>query len=476
MIRTHISRQLWLFSLFLTGTFNLFSQTDPKLSFLFAGDVMQHGGQIAGAYNKTTDGYDYDDGFKYVKPFIEEKDIAVCNLEVTHAGKPYKGYPQFSAPDDLSKALVDAGFDIILTSNNHSCDGGEKGVIRTLDVLDKLGVKHTGTFRNKAERDKNYPLMIDKNGFKVAFLNYTYGTNGLKVDAPLIINYIDSAVMKEDFAKAKRLNADYIICTMHWGTEYQSLPNDYQKNFEKYSYELGADMVIGGHPHVLQPVEKKSVNKKEKLTVWSLGNFVSNQRDRYKNGGILVTATICKPNIQNTNQNPISKNTVILNEVEYIFTYVHVREEGVLKPYYILPDYDYNKYRPDFISPEGLLSMKQYFEDSRKLFADYSKGAKERLVNPNSTISDLYKAYLSGYYSVLIEKTTNTTAPTYFNSIISSYIHKVVYLDGSYGYVSGICTSIEQARGNKSFLKDCKIEKEMKIVFITPEEIKIIEE
>lgn len=470
MIHIRISKQLWLFSILVLVANNLFSQTDQKLSFLFVGDVMQHGGQIAGAYNKKTDGYDYDDGFKYVKPLIEEKDIAVCNLEVTHAGKPYKGYPQFSAPDDLSKALVDAGFDIILTSNNHSCDGGEKGVIRTLDVLDKLGVKHTGTFRNKAERDKNYPLMIEKNGFKVAFLNYTYGTNGLKVDAPLIINYIDSAVMKEDFAKAKRLNADYIICTMHWGTEYQSLPNDYQKNFEKYSYELGADMIIGGHPHVLQPVEKKIVNKKEKLTVWSLGNYVSNQRDRYKNGGVMVTATICKP----VNQN--AKSEVVLHDAEYIFTYVHVREEGILKPYYILPEFNYNKYRPDFINPEDLLLMNQYFEDSRKLFADHSKGVKEKLVDSNSTASNLYKAYLSGYYSVLIEKTTNTTAPSYANSIISSYIHKIVYQDGTYGYVSGICSTIDQAKGNRSFLRDCKIEKEMKIVFITPKEIKIIEE
>lgn len=472
MIRTHISKQLWLFSILVLVANNLFSQTDQKLSFLFVGDVMQHGGQIAGAYNKKTDGYDYDDGFKYVKPLIEEKDIAVCNLEVTHAGKPYKGYPQFSAPDDLSKALVDAGFDIILTSNNHSCDGGEKGVIRTLDVLDKLGVKHTGTFRNKAERDKNYPLMIEKNGFRVAFLNYTYGTNGLKVDPPLIINYIDSAVMKEDFAKAKRLNADYIICTMHWGTEYQSLPNDYQKNFEKYSYELGADMIIGGHPHVLQPVEKKIVNKKEKLTVWSLGNYVSNQRDRYKNGGVMVTASICKPATQNQN----AKSEVVLHDAEYIFTYVHVREEGILKPYYILPEFNYNKFRPDFINPEDLLLMNQYFEDSRKLFADHSKGVKEKLVDSNSTASNLYKAYLSGYYSVLIEKTTNTTAPSYANSIISSYIHKIVYQDGTYGYVSGICSTIDQAKGNRSFLRDCKIEKEMKIVFITPKEIKIIEE
>ncbi len=470
MIHIRISKQLWLFSFFFFSTFHLFSQGDEKLSFLFVGDVMQHGGQIAGAYNKVTDGYDYDDGFKFVKPLIEEKDIAIANLEVTHAGKPYKGYPQFSAPDELSTALKTAGFDVILNSNNHACDGGEKGVLRTLDILDKLGLKHTGTFRNKAERDKNYPLIIEKKGYRVAIMNYTYGTNGLKVDAPLIVNYIDSAVLLADFTKVKQMDIDYVICTMHWGSEYQSLPNAYQKNFEKYCYELGADMVIGGHPHVLQPVEKKIVNKKEKLTVWSLGNFVSNQRDRYKNGGLMVTATICHSNPEQP------KSPVVLNDADYILTYVHVREEGVLKPYYILPEYNYNELRPDFIGPEDLALMNQFFDDSRKLFSEHSIGVKERKVNPASSISDLYKAYLTGYYAALIENTNSTQIPTYMQSAFSNYIHKVVKPDGTYSYLSGFCATKEQASEARSFLVDCKLGNKMKLVFVTPKEITIIEE
>lgn len=466
MIHILISKQLWLFNFLTFFTFITHSQTDSKLSFLFVGDVMQHGGQIAGAYNKTTDSYDYEDGFKFVKPLIEEKDIAIANLEVTHAGKPYKGYPQFSAPDELSKALFNTGFDILLTSNNHACDGGEKGVIRTLDILDKVGIKHTGTFRNKAERDKNYPLIIEEKGIKIALLNYTFSTNGIVVEAPIIINYIDSVMMKQDFEKAKKMNVDYIICSMHWGTEYESLPSDYQKFWEKFCYRQGADMIVGGHPHVLQPVERKIVNKKEKLTIWSLGNFVSNQRDRYKNGGLMITATICKaPN-----------SLVVLNDVEAIFNYVHVREEGVLKPYYILPDFNYNQYRPSFISAEDLVLMKQYFSDSRKLFAEHSKGIKERTVDLNSGITDLYKDYLTGYYTVFIEKTSNSVAPTYTNSLISSYLHKIVYPDGSYGYVSGIFPTSEKASGHRQFLMDCKLEKKMKIIFVAPTEIKIIEE
>jgi poly-gamma-glutamate synthesis protein (capsule biosynthesis protein) len=251
--RIHISKALWLFSLLFV--FQLSAQED--LSFIFVGDVMQHDGQIEAAYSKKTGSYEYEDGFKFVRPIINQYDIRIANLEVTLAGRPYKGYPQFSAPDELAETLVSSGFNVVLTANNHSCDRGSKGVIRTLDKLDELGVMHTGTFRNAEEREKNYPLMVNKNGYKVAILNYTYGTNGLTVKEPLIINYIDTAVIRKDIATAKERKADYIICNMHWGTEYKHLPNGYQKKYEQLCYDQGADMVIGGHPHVLQSIERK---------------------------------------------------------------------------------------------------------------------------------------------------------------------------------------------------------------------------
>lgn len=255
---------------------------------------MQHDGQIKGAYNKTTASYEYEDAFKFVKPILHEYDLRIANLEVTLAGKPFKGYPQFSAPDELPESLINAGFNIILTANNHSCDRGDKGVLRTLDKLDELGVAHTGTFRNKEERDKIYPLMVEQNGMKVAMLNYTYGTNGIFVSDPLIINYIDSTVIKADVDKAKERGAEYIICNMHWGTEYKLLPNSYQKKYEELCYRIGVDMVIGGHPHVVQPIVKKEIKGEDKLTVWSLGNFVSNMQVRHTRGGVMVGATIKK--------------------------------------------------------------------------------------------------------------------------------------------------------------------------------------
>lgn len=443
--------------------FSAFSQ--EEVSLLFVGDVMQHGPQINAARNEKTDSYDYDASFQYVKPFIESHDIAVANLEVTHAGKPYSGYPQFSAPDELSKAIVQAGFDVIVTANNHSCDGGSKGVIRTLDILDQTGVKHTGTFRNQAERTKNYPLMIEEKGMRIAILNYTYGTNGLSVAAPLIINYIDSTVIAKDVKRARELHADFIICTMHWGTEYESLPSAYQKKWEKYCYELGIDMIIGSHPHVIQPVERKIVGGKEKLTVWSMGNYVSNQRDRYKNGGLTVSTTLSK-----------TEGKVKLKEVKHAFHYVHIKQERGVKYYYLLPDFNYLDYRPEFLPSDDLQKMNEFFADSRKLFSVYSKGTSEYIIPKEGAVSELFQLYLKGYYTVLIESRNTTNVPSYMASAISPYLHKIIGADGSYLYAGEMHSSIETVQGNIQFLKDCALTGEMKILFVTPEEIKIINE
>jgi poly-gamma-glutamate synthesis protein (capsule biosynthesis protein) len=436
------------------------SQKDTSaLQFLFVGDVMQHGGQLAGAYIPALDSYDYRDCFQFVKPIIQEADIAIANLEVTHAGKPYKGYPQFSAPPELSEALVDAGFNVIITANNHSCDGGARGVVKTLDALDKIGVKHTGTFRNKAERDVNYPLIIEEKGIKVAILNYTYGTNGLSVAPPLIINYIDSATMKADFKKAKALGAEWIICTLHWGTEYQSLPNAYQKNWEKFCYDHGADMVIGSHPHVIQPVVEKTIKGKQKLTAYSLGNFVSNQRDRYKNGGLILSAFVSE-----------KENGVQLDSARHTFAYVHPRPEVHNKPYYILPEFYYSKYRADFMDGDAYRLYQEFFSDSRALFAEHAAGSKEYLIDSDTLIISYYAKLLSGYYSLEVPKEI-VADPSLLSPRVKHLMHKVLGADGQYHWVLGYYSSEEEAR--RKVIYEVEIS-EPKPVFISPTTYKVL--
>lgn len=457
MIHTHTLKGLWLFS------FLLFSSTlvaQDSLSFIYVGDVMQHDGQINAAWNEGSKSYEYQDGFKFVKPIINQYDIKVANLEVTLAGKPFKGYPQFSAPDELATTLVHSGFNVILTANNHSCDRGDKGVERTLDQLDKLGVRHTGTFRSKAERDSTYPLMINQKGMKVALLNYTYGTNGLSVSAPLIINYIDSAVIRKDVERAKELGAEYIICAMHWGKEYQLLPDNYEKKWEKFCYSLGVDMIIGGHPHVLQPIETKEVEGKERFTVWSLGNFVSNMSVRYTRGGVMVGTTLAR-----------NQGRIALASSENWLVWVHKKQEGKTKQYYILPAYDYNKYRSDFLSSEDLSLMNRFLTDSRKLYGEHNIGCPEKLVEEDSKIGKLYQQYLQGYYAVKVKKVEDSV----FATPLGQYLHETVDDSGNVYYLSGVYSDLVTAKKNAQFIRDCKLDDEPEIVWVSHKGVEIKE-
>jgi poly-gamma-glutamate synthesis protein (capsule biosynthesis protein) len=215
---------------------------------------------------------------------------------VTLGGKPYRGYPAFSAPDEFAVALKDAGFDIFLNANNHILDRGSKGLHRTLDVLDSLGLRHTGVFRDGAERKRVYPLMIRQKGVNLAFLNYTYGTNGLKPTGADVVNYIDTTQIRQDILAARLLNADFIIANMHWGLEYKLQANDEQKRLAKWLIDQGVDIVMGNHPHVIQPSETltDSLGNIRRVVVYSLGNFVSNMTAPNTNIGEMVQIVLKK--------------------------------------------------------------------------------------------------------------------------------------------------------------------------------------
>jgi len=274
-----------------------FPQLSTKhLSIYFAGDIMQHEAQLKAA--RTVVGtYSYDSCFNRVRPEIEAAQVAVCNFETTLGGAPYSGYPNFCSPDELAKAVKDAGFDIFLTANNHCMDRGAKGLKRTIATLDSLGIEHLGTYRNQAERDSLYPYIMDRNNIRIALLNYTYDTNGIPVPEPCIVNIIDTTIIKEDIVRARKLKADCIIACMHWGTEYKTEPDESQKEMEEWLYAHGVDHIIGGHPHVVQPVRTLpdySGHSSEHLTVWSLGNYISNMSAPRTDHGLAVTLHLRK--------------------------------------------------------------------------------------------------------------------------------------------------------------------------------------
>jgi len=301
-----------------------------EVNLLFAGDVMMHLPEINAARVDSADGFDFSPFFQYIAPIVKKADIAVANLETTFGGKPYKGYPQFSAPDTLAWFLKRAGFNLMVTANNHAADRGEHGVIGTIDGLNRAGLVHTGTFKDSADRAKTFPYMIEKKGIRFAFLNYTYGTNGLKVPPPAIINYIDTTQIKLDIAMAHTLKADAIIVVFHWGIEYQRMPNEEQKQLARFCLEQGIDVVIGSHPHVVQPAFWQAFRKKgdtvdrKGLVLYSLGNYVSAQRDRYKDGAIMFSFTVKK--------NKFTK-AISIEKPNFEPTWVYVRP----KSYTILP-------------------------------------------------------------------------------------------------------------------------------------------
>ena len=261
-----------------------------------AGDVMNHNTQIADAYDPATDTYDYSHVFQYVKPWLEQADYAVANLETTlPGGGDYTGYPNFGAPDALAYDLKEAGFDLLSTANNHTRDKGMDAVYRTLDVLDEAGLAHVGTYRSQEERDQSNAVVADVGGIQVAFLSYTYGLNGYSVpdDQSYAVNLFnldytttlstpDEDLLAADLEKARGLGADLIAVIIHWGVEYRDTPTDYQRSLAEFLVANGADLILGGHPHVIEPYETITATGwdgrvREGFVCYSLGNFISAQ-------------------------------------------------------------------------------------------------------------------------------------------------------------------------------------------------------
>lgn len=337
-----------------------------EVSFLFMGDIMGHGPQIRSAYQNSEKKYNYDKVFEPLEDIISSVDFAVANLEVTLAGPPYMGYPQFSSPDELAEACKNNGMDVLVTANNHSCDRKNSGVIRTVEVLDSFKILHTGTFKDEKKRDQENLLILSKKGIKVGLLNYTYGTNGIPFSTPAYVNMLDSSLIKQDVINARKKKLDKLIVFVHWGYEYRDFPNSYQKKFNTFFNEIGVDVVIGSHPHVLQPMIYNIENNKEFLTVFSLGNFVSNQRESRKDGGAMFRLSFEKKG-----------GKVYISRKEYVLTWVHKFMDDGKYQYQILPCAK-AKYNERYFSEKNdFQKMNLFLVNSRKHLNNNNKSVEE---------------------------------------------------------------------------------------------------
>ncbi|MCU4162587.1 CapA family protein [Carboxylicivirga caseinilyticus] len=326
-----------------------------KIQLLFLGDVMGHDSQINSARINETGEYDYYSCFQYIKDDIKAADIAIANLEVTLAGPPHKGYPQFSSPDTLADALVDAGVDALVMANNHCIDRRRQGLERSIQILDTKEIPRTGVFKDSIDRIVHNPLIIEKKGFRLAILNYTYGTNGIKVTPPNIVNYIDTALMSKDIALAKTMEVDKAIVFLHWGWEYNLSPNSEQKQLTQFLWQKGIDIIIGSHPHVVQPMKWVKNENQNQLVVYSLGNFISNQRTAPRDGGVMAMVELTKEG-----------DSTYISNADYQLTWVHTPIENGKKKFYVLPADRYkNAYWPDTTARER---MNEYIKEAGQVF------------------------------------------------------------------------------------------------------------
>lgn len=335
----------------------------PKsIRLLFTGDLMQHQTQIDAA--RSGQSYSYTSCFEKVTNQIKKADIAVGNLEVTLGGKPYSGYPQFSAPDEFLDALIDAGFDMLTTANNHCLDRGKQGLERTAALLASRQMPYAGTYKDSTDRARLYPLLMEKNGFRIAFLTYTYGTNGIRPTPPNQINYIDKAVMAADIRKAEAMNPDVIIALMHWGIEYATLPDQDQRDLADWLFEQGVDHIIGSHPHVVQPIEvRRDKDGNRHLLVYSLGNYISNMSKRGTDGGLMITLDLEKDSV------------AYLKDCSYSLVWTGKPVTTGKKNFQLYPA----NTPADSLNASSRLLMNRFLNDSRNLFKEHNRGISELL-------------------------------------------------------------------------------------------------
>jgi len=326
-------------------------EQDVSVRIRATGDIMFHPSQLDGAYDYTTDTYDFENSFKAIRDIIREADISIANFEGTTAGNEiyaYQGYPLFNAPDEALDAIKNAGFDILSTANNHSLDTRKAGIIRTIEQIKARGMEPIGTF---AEKPETRVLIKDVKGIKFAFLSYTEMVNGLESvlapeDLDAMVNIIDEAKMKEDIAYAKDNNADVIIAFLHWGDEYSRVQAQRQEILADMLFRSGVDIILGSHPHVIQPTQTLDYDGKTKFVAYSMGNFISNQRvetlvpygltehvSKYTEDGIIIDIEIEKKG---------STKEVSIENINYIplWVYKGVKENGTAE-HVVYPIMDY---------------------------------------------------------------------------------------------------------------------------------------
>jgi len=346
---------------------NYFPDSISEITINLVGDLMCHLPQTKHA-QIGSDLYDFKPSFEYVKPYLQQADLTIGNLETTFAGtnQPYAGYPAFNSPDAYCEALKEAGFDFLVTANNHSMDTREAGLLRTIEVINKNNLGYAGTYKNQKDCDSIRIITIK--GVKLAILNFTYGTNGAypTKENRFMLNIIDSAQITQSILAAKKKGSDAVLVFYHMGTENIAEPTAAQKNAVKYAIDAGANLIIGAHPHVVGPTTmqySKAINDSV-FIAYSLGNFLSNQYWRYTDAGVILKICI---------QKNVTKNKTKFKNAEYTPTWVY-RGDGIKKMHIVFPAqlvFD-SLNVPVFLNSTHKQKMEEAFHDTKLIFERYN--------------------------------------------------------------------------------------------------------
>jgi poly-gamma-glutamate synthesis protein (capsule biosynthesis protein) len=274
-------------------------QEDYRLVIAAVGDNLIHTELIREAETGEEDVFNFDKYYTRIAPLIKNADIAFINQETMIAGKAfaYSGYPMFNGPKDIGKTIINTGFDVVNHATNHTMDKGEKAVFEVMDFWDAqkdilvLGINRSAEHRGKIEK-----YVIERNNIKVGFLAYTYGTNGLPLpkDKPFLVSLIDTDIMAKEIDALRPL-CDFLVVSMHWGNEYEHTPSKRQEELAKFLAAHNVDLVIGHHPHVLQPFrEIPRESAPPMICFFSLGNFLSAQNEAPRLLGGMMRVSIKK--------------------------------------------------------------------------------------------------------------------------------------------------------------------------------------
>lgn len=325
---------------------------------VFIGDVMSHSPQVTAALKPGHDrsdprSFDYSSYFSHVRDRFDAADFTVANMEFPCGIAPYTGYPQFSAPRSLAEEAARSGIDLFLTANNHICDKGARGMDSTYVIYSRMGIPFTGFYRSEGEEYETNPMIIAIKGIRVAFINFTYGTNGIPVPKPYHVGMLDSVHVKEVISRARERGAELLVAMPHWGDEYHLMPNEEQRRWVKMLFRCGVDAVIGGHPHVVQPASFYP----PKVTVYSLGNYISNQDKPNTRIGMLYEMTVVRGEdgkVEITDGFP---------------TYLWCSRRGMLeKNYTVIPILDWIGRRDEWIDKSDYDTMVREWEGIKKKF------------------------------------------------------------------------------------------------------------